>query len=236
MMEQRAELPRKLGLFDSTSIVIGTMIGSAIFLVPSSIAQDLPSVGMILGTWVAAGLLSFLGALAYAELGAMMPATGGQYVFLRESFGPLGGFLCGWSFFLTARSGGIAVVAVSFSIYLSYFIPLTPVESKLVPCGLILFLSWANYRGVRVGATVQNVFTTLKILGLVLLIGSALLSPAHAGPPAPPAPFSMHHFGVAMIACLWAYNGWFAISLVAGEIRNPQRNCTCWPTTATFGC
>jgi APA family basic amino acid/polyamine antiporter len=94
------------------------MVGSAIFLVPNSIAQNLPTAPMILSVWVIAGVLSAIGALAYAELGAMMPATGGQYVFLRESFGPMGGFLCGWSFFLAARSGGIAVVAVGFSIYL----------------------------------------------------------------------------------------------------------------------
>src|SRR5213594_3159750 len=125
-MQNRAELPRKLGLFDSTSIVIGTMIGSAIFLVPSSIAHSLNSVPMILSIWIIAGALSFLGALAYAELGAMMPATGGQYVFLRESYGPLWGFLCGWSFFLVARSGSIATVAVGFSIYMSYFVPLYP--------------------------------------------------------------------------------------------------------------
>src|SRR5216684_7715483 len=177
-MEYRDDLPRKLGLFDSTSIVVGTMVGSAIFLVPNSVAQNLPSVPLILGVWIVAGALSLLGALAYAELGAMMPATGGQYVFLRESFGPLWGFLCGWSFFLTARSGGIAVVAVGFSIYLSYFIKLTPLLSKAVSCGLILFLSWVNYRGIRVGATVQNVFTSLKILGVALLIVSAFLSPA----------------------------------------------------------
>src|SRR5437764_9243832 len=156
MLEERSQLPRKLGLFDSSSIVIGTMIGSAIFLVPSSIAQNLPSPPMILSMWVVAGVLSLLGALAYAELGAMMPATGGQYVFLRESFGPLGGFLCGWSFFLTARSGGIAVVAVGFSIYVSYFIPLSPLAAKLTASGLILFLTAVNYCGVRVGATVQN--------------------------------------------------------------------------------
>src|SRR6266851_7214870 len=135
-MQDRAELPRKLGLFDSTAIVVGTMVGSAIFLVPNSVAQNLPSIPMILGIWIIAGALSLLGALAYAELGAMMPATGGQYVFLRESFGPMGGFLCGWSFFLAARSGGIAVVAVGFSIYLSYFAPMSPLASKLTASGL----------------------------------------------------------------------------------------------------
>ncbi len=223
-MERHADLPRKLGLFDSTSIVVGTMVGSAIFLVPKSIAQNLPSIPMILAVWIIAGALSFLGALAYAELGAMLPATGGQYVFLRESFGPLWGFLCGWSFFLSARSGGIAVVAVGFSIYLSYFLPMSPLVSKLTASALILILTAVNYRGIRVGATVQNLFTSLKILGVAVLIASAFLSPAHPAQPAPAQAFSFSHFGVAMIAGLWAYNGWFAISLVAGEVRNPQRN------------
>src|SRR6266849_987256 len=110
-MEYRDDLPRKLGLFDSTSIVVGTMVGSAIFLVPNSVAQNLPSVPMILGVWIVAGALSLLGALAYAELGAMMPATGGQYVFLRESFGPLSAFVCGWTFMLAVLSGGTAWLA-----------------------------------------------------------------------------------------------------------------------------
>src|SRR5882672_1212066 len=185
MIEERAQLPRKLGLFDSTAIVVGTMVGSAIFLVPNSIAQNLPSAPMILTIWVIAGALSFLGALAYAELGAMMPVTGGQYVFLREAFGPLCGFLCGWSFFLAARSGGIAVVAVGFSIYLSYFIPMSALVSKLTAAGLILTLTAVNYRGIRVGAVVQNIFTSLKILGILILIVSAFLSPAHQAPAAP---------------------------------------------------
>jgi len=231
-MENRAELPRKLGLFDCTAIVIGTMVGSAIFLVPNSVAQSLPSVPLILTVWVIAGVLSFLGALAYAEMGAMMPATGGQYVLLRESFGPLWGFLCGWSFFLVARSGSIATVAVGFSIYMSYFVPLSPLASKLTAAGLILTLTAVNYCGIRIGAAVQNIFTTLKILGILILIVSAFMSPAHQTQPAAAPPFSLPHFGAAMIACLWAYNGWFAISLVAGEVRNPQRNL---PLALIFG-
>ena len=223
-MTDRADLPRKLGLLDSTSIVIGTMVGSAIFLVPSSIARELPSVSMNLAVWIIAGLLSALGALAYAELGAMMPATGGQYVFLREAFGPFWGFICGWGFFFAARSGGIAVVSVAFSIYLSYFIPLSPIAQKCVACGLIMLLTAVNYRGVRLGATVQNVFTALKLAGLAVLIVAAFVKPGHPPVPSAPVAFSMDHFGVAMIAGLWAYNGWYAISLVAGEVRNPGRN------------
>src|SRR5213594_3144675 len=166
-MQNHAELPRKLGLFDSTSIVIGTMVGSAIFLVPNSIAQNLPSIPMILSMWVIAGALSFL----------------------------------------AARSGGIAVVAVGFSIYLSYFVPMSPLASKLTASGLILLLTAVNYRGIRVGATVQNLFTSLKVLGLALLIGGAFLAPAHNVAPSPAPAFSLSQFGVAMIAGLWAYNG-----------------------------
>src|SRR5262249_41239672 len=128
-------------------------------------------------------------------------------------------------------SGAIAGVAVGFSLYLSYFVPMPPLVSKLTASGMILLLTAVNYRGIRVGATVQNLFTSLKVLGLALLIGGAFLAPAHQAAPAP-ATFSFSEFGVAMIACLWAYNGWFAISLVAGEVRNPQRNL---PRSLTLG-
>src|SRR5687768_1767454 len=164
-------LPRKLGLLDATNVVVGTMIGSAIFLVPNTIAQNVPSAPLILAIWIFAGILSLFGALAYAELGAMMPATGGQYVYLREAWGPLWGFLCGWTFFLAARSGATAAVAAGFSIYLSQFIPMPAALGRVAAAALILLLTVVNYRGVRLGATVQNVFTGLKVLGLAILIG-----------------------------------------------------------------
>jgi basic amino acid/polyamine antiporter, APA family len=221
----RAELPRKLGLLDATNIVVGTMIGSAIFIVPASIAQDVPSAPAILAAWLLGGVLSLCGALAYAELGAMMPATGGQYVYLREAWGPLWGFLCGWTFFFAARSGGIAAVAAAFAIYVSHFVPISPVMSRIVAALLILVLAFVNYRGVRLGANVQNVFSGLKVLGLVVLIASMFgTAPAASGEPVPDASVSLKGFGAAMIACLWAYNGWFAVSLVSGEIKNPSRN------------
>ena len=119
------ELPRKLGLLDSTNIVVGTMIGSAIFLVPNTIAQNIHSVSLTLAMWVVAGIVSMFGALAYAELGAMMPDSGGQYVYLREAWGPLWGFLCGWTFFLVARSGGTAAAAAGFATYFSQFVPMS---------------------------------------------------------------------------------------------------------------
>src|SRR5947209_10056466 len=121
------QLPRKLGLLDATMIVIGVVIGSGIFLLPNVIARSLPSGPAIIAVWIVAGVLSYFGAEAYAELGAMMPATGGPYVYLREAYGPGCAFLCGWVFVLAAIPGGIAFLAVGFSIYLAQFVTLSPV-------------------------------------------------------------------------------------------------------------
>jgi len=230
----RHELPRKLGWLDATMIVIGIVIGSGIFLLPNLIAQNLHSSGAILSAWIISGLLSYFGALAYAELGAMMPATGGQYVYLREAYGPACAFLCGWTFMLVLLSGGIAFLAVSFSIYAAQFVPLTPVTSKLLSLALIAMLSAVNYVGVREGAIVQVTFTFLKVAGLLLLIGGAFFCHV-AVLPAPPvgaSAFSFPHLGTAMIACLMAYNGWTYISFVAGEVKQPARNL---PRSLTLG-
>lgn len=223
---QNAELPRKLGLVDATAILIGTVIGSAIFLVPNAVARSLPSTGLMLLVWSLTGVLTFFGALAYAELGAMIPATGGQYVYLREAYGPLVGFLSGWASFLVMQSGGIAALAAGFSIYLSYFIPLSPMAAKVASVLLIAVLTLVNYRGVRLGAGVQRVFTFLKLAGLTVIVVSAFLSPRHVetAAAASPAGFSWSQFGIAMIACLWAYEGWNCVSFVAGEVKRPERN------------
>jgi APA family basic amino acid/polyamine antiporter len=222
-----AELPRKLGLIDATAILVGTTIGSAIFIVPNTVARNLPSVGLIFLVWSVTGLLSFFGALAYAELGAMMPSTGGHYIYLREAYGPLAGFLSGWASFLIMQSGSAATLAAGFSIYLAYFIPLSPFEAKLASVLLIATLTLVNYRGVRLGAGVQKFFTSLKLAGLGVIVISALLSPRHVDSAAA-APvtggFSWSSFGVAMIACLWAYEGWNCVSFVAGEVKRPERN------------
>jgi len=230
----RHELPRKLGWLDATMIVVGIVIGSGIFLLPNLIAQNLPSAGAILAAWIISGVLSYFGALAYAELGAMMPATGGHYVYLREAYGPLCAFVCGWTFMLAVLSGGIAFLAVSFSIYLGQFVHLSFVMSKLVPLVLIAVLSVVNYLGVREGAVVQVVFTFLKIAGVLLLIGAAFVSPISFPSTAggAPASFSLARFGTAMIACLMAYNGWTYISFVAGEVKQPARNV---PRSLTVG-
>ncbi len=222
----KADLPRKLGLVDTTAILVGTVIGSAIFLVPNGVARNLPSVGWILAVWAVSGVLTFFGALAYAELGAMLPATGGQYVYLREAYGPLVGFLSGWASFLVIQSGAIATIAAAFSIYVSYFVKLNAIQAKLVSLLLIAVLTAVNYRGVRLGAGVQRVFTFLKLAGLAVVVVSAFLGPRHAEAAAAtaPAPISWSSFGIAMIACLWAYEGWNCVSFVAGEVKNPERN------------
>ncbi|HEY7821097.1 MAG TPA: amino acid permease [Vicinamibacteria bacterium] len=223
-MRGEAELPRKLSVLDSAAIVVGTVIGSAVFIVPSSVAQSLPSIPSFLGVWVFTGVLSFFGALAYAELGAMMPRTGGQYVFLRQAYGPLPAFLCGWAFFLVIQSGAIATLAAGFSIYFSYFVPLGPWLSKLVAVTLILALTFVNILGVRQGALVQKTFTALKLSGIAILVASAFAFTREAEPATAQAPFDFSQFGVAMIACLWAYEGWNCLSFVAGEVKNPQRS------------
>ena len=147
-MPSAAELPRKLGLFDSVAIVVGTIIGSGIFLVPNLVARNLPSPAWIIGVWIFTGVLSFFGALAYAELGAMIPATGGQYCYLREAYGPLWAFLCGWTYFFVVISAAIAWLSISFANYLGYFVPLTPALSKAVAIALIAAV------GVPVSTTV----------------------------------------------------------------------------------
>ncbi len=224
--ESAPELIRSLGMLDATAIIIGIVIGSGIFVLPNLIAGNLPSSTAIVLTWIGAGVLSLLGALAYAELGAMIPATGGQYIYLREAYGPLCAFVCGWTFMLAVLSGGSAWLAVTFSIYAGYFVPLTPAAGKVVSIGLIAVLSAVNYLGVREGAWVQRVFTSLKIAALLVLIIAAFLIP----PPSAVAqarhhvPLTIGHVNVALAACLMVYNGWSYVSFVAGEVRNPQRN------------
>lgn len=221
-----AELPRRLGLLDSLSIVIGVIIGAGIFLVPSLVAQQLKSSSAILSVWAFAGVISFFGALACAELGTMFPATGGQYVFLRESWGPLVGFLCGWSMFVVARTAQVAWLAVTLALYMSYFVPLSGLASKLLGLGAIAVFTLINYWGVKAGALVQNIFAFAKVAGLALIIGSAFLWSGKITASSQPSVggFSLSGFGVALIACVLACDGWVQLSFVAGEIRNPHRN------------
>jgi len=218
------DLPRKLSLADLTAISVGNIIGAAIFLTPSIVARNLPSPEWILAAWTFAGLTSLAGALTCAELGAMYPSSGGQYVYLRESLGRFPAFLFGWTVFIAIRSGGLASLAVGFSLYLSYFVALPPAASKLFPVALLLGLAWINYRGVRAGAAVQNAFTLLKLAGLAAIILAGLtmaVEPRLEGAPA--AAISWAGVGAALIPCLWSYQGWFSVPMVAGEAKDPGR-------------
>jgi basic amino acid/polyamine antiporter, APA family len=221
-----SDLPRKLGFLDAISIVIGVVIGGGIFLVPNLVARELKSTTSILAVWAFAGVISFFGALACAELGTALPFTGGQYVFLRETYGRLTGFLCGWSMFVVARSAQVAWLAVTLALYVSYFVPLSPAESKLLGVGSLALFTAINYRGVTAGAAVQKIFTLAKIAGLLVIVGAAFLLYGKHVPPAQPINSlpSVSSFGVALIAAVLAYDGWVQLSFVAGEIRNPQRN------------
>lgn len=226
MLATTNDLPRSLSLLDALAITIGVIIGAGIFLVPNLIAQQLHSAPWIIAIWIFAGVVSFFGALACAELGAMLPETGGQYVFLREAWGPLMGFLCGWSGFTVARTAQVSWLGVTLALYISYFFPLSPLASKLIGLAAIALFTWINYRGTRMGAGVQKFFTLTKVAGLLVIIGSAFLlgNKATAAASAAASPITLSSFGVALIACVLAYDGWVQISFVAGEIRNPNRN------------
>jgi APA family basic amino acid/polyamine antiporter len=221
---REVELPRSLGLVDSVAIVAGTMIGSGIFLVPNLVARNVTSTAAILGVWIFTGVLSFFGALAYAELGTMIPATGGQYIYLRESYSPLWAFLCGWTLFFVTLTASVAWLAINFATYLGYFVPLPRLLRTCVALTLIAAITWLNYRGATVGADAQKIFTFLKLLGLAILIAGAFWNPSHPAQTPAPAPFSLAGFGIAMISGVLAYDGWVSLSFVAGEVRNPKRN------------
>lgn len=233
-----SDLPRDLGLADALAIVIGIVIGGGIFIVPNLVAREIHSAGWIIAVWVVAGVVSFFGALACAELGAMLPATGGQYVFLREAWGPLVGFLCGWSMFLVARTAQVAWLAVTLVLYCSYFVPLSPLSAKLVGLAAIALFAIINYRGVTLGAAVQKLFTSAKVLGLLVIIGSAFLwhGKVAAQLSSGTGGFSFSGLGVALIACVLAYDGWIQMTFVAGEIRNPQRNIVLALALGTAAC
>ena len=220
------ELLRALGLFDAAALVIGTVIGSGIFLVPAEIVRAVHSGTLMLAVWTVGGALSLLGALSLAELGAALPHAGGIYTYIGRGFGPLLGFLCGWMLFTVATSGSIATLGTALPIYLGGLVPLNPVTSKLVSLAAILLLTAINIVGVKSGALVQNILTSLKVGGLVIMIAVIFLAPSPGVPSSEPVagPVGPVAFGVALVAVLWAYEGWHDVSFAAGEIKDPQRN------------
>src|SRR5947199_1620417 len=222
-----ASLPRAVGYLGSTAIVVGTIIGSGIFLVPHNVALEVGSVRSLFLVWIVGGVLSLAGALSLAELGAAMPEAGGIYVYLREAYGKLFAFLYGWGMLLVIRSGSAATLAVAFGIYSATFFPLTHLEQKLVASGVIALLTLVNTVGVRAGAAVQTVFTFAKLAGLAIIMSLALFARGvTAVVPTEPLPTphtTFVSFGVALIGVLWAYEGWHMLSYSAGEVKDPAR-------------
>jgi APA family basic amino acid/polyamine antiporter len=221
-----SQLARMLGTADLAFTAIGIVIGSGIFLVPGLVLANAGSNTMLaLGVWVAGGLLSFFGALTYAELGAMRPEAGGIYVYIRDAFGPLPAFLYGWSAFFVIATGAVATLAVAFSVYLGQLIPMSPTTSRVVSVGLIAVLALLNIRGTRRSVTLQNYTTVIKLAGLagLALLLIALGDPGAVVSTAASASPTALGLGAAMISVLWAYEGWQYVTCLAGEARDPQR-------------
>ena len=225
------ELPRVLGVFSIVGIVVGTMIGSGIFINPPNVAKVVGTPELMMAVWIVGGLLSLFGALSLSELGAALTQAGGIYIYLRETYGKMIAFLFGWSLFLVIESGTLATLAVGFSTkYLPYFVDLSPLQSKIVSISLIAILTLVNITGVKKGAGLMNFLTSVKFLALIGMCalvflfakGSAgnFLSPA--GAPAASGGV-IGNFGVALVAALWAYKGWETSSYSAGEVKNPQK-------------
>jgi amino acid transporter len=219
-------LPRRLGVWSAAAAAVGLTIGSGIFRVPGMIAAESGSVGAVALVWVLGGVISLCGALTIAELAAAFPRAGGIYVYLREAYGPLPAFLLGWSWFFI-RSAASAGTSLVFVAYLRTLVPLGETGGRLVAVGLILVVGAANYRSVRLGAAIQNASTLAKVLAiLATAVAIFALGDPHAGALAEPvtfAPRSLGGLGVALIAALYAYDGWIAATLIAGEVRDPGR-------------
>ena len=249
--KEKTGLVRQLGLFDTTMIIVGIVIGSGIFLTTGLMARGIPSASLILLAWLFGGLHALAGALAYGELGAAMPRAGGQYVYLREAYGPFCGFLFGWVSFMMYLTGIIAALGVGFAEYAGYFIPSLGMSNVLfeteiglpgwtfgyslsmghfTALALIVLLTVVNYRGVSFSKYITNVSSVIKIaaLGLFILFGlwSGSTHPVDYRINPQDIDFGqlVVAFGVALIAVAWSFAGWEEVSFVAGEVKQPSRN------------
>lgn len=242
----RPSLQRVLGVWSAVSIVVGTVIGSGVFLVPSTMIRLVGSVRLLFTVWIVAGVLSLFGALTYAELAAAMPEAGGEYVYLSAAYSPFWGYLYGWTQFWVAKSGSIATLAAGFYTYLTLFYPVlgssvlvipfhvgpggTLLEiryGQLIAIALILGLAWVNYIGVKSGGNLQVFVTVIKMVLIAGLIAAGIFSGKgqlthFTGSITAVGGFS--GFFAAMVSALWAYDGWNNVSMVSSEIRHPQKN------------
>jgi basic amino acid/polyamine antiporter, APA family len=241
-------LERRLGLADSTFLVIGAVFGSGIFLTSGVVASQLPYPGLMWLVWIAGGILTVLGALTYAELGALFPESGGPYVYFREAFGDGAAFVFGWTFFWIISGGGVAALGMGFAEYFGALLPrlgfspelvrlsapfsglaLVVRPGHLVAIGAILGLSALNAAGLRIGARFQSAMTVARLLALAAFIVFGLASARRLGganlsPFLPPQSWpSWTSFGAAFLAVIWTYDGWYAVSCTAEEVRDPAR-------------
>lgn len=241
------QLVRGLRLFDATTLIMGSMVGSGIFIVSADMARGLQSPGLLLAAWGIAAVMTVLAALSYGELAAAMPQAGGQYVFLREAFGPMFGFLYGWTLFLVIQTGTIAAVVVAFSKYFGLFFPWVSSSNILLPLPLgyhissqhlvavlvVAILTIVNCRGLREGAAVQNIFTVAKISGLLVLVAVGLFAdtPDAAGKAAGTSffPSSINlaviaALGGSLVGSLFSADAWNNVTFTGSEVVNPKRN------------
>ena len=221
---------RRLGVFDTTMVVIGGIIGAGIFLNPAIVAQRVHTTAFILTAWIIGGAVALIGALSFAELGARRPMAGGGYIYLTEVFGPLPAFLYGWTFLFIINSGGIAAVAVTFARYTVDLFALSVAWIKPLAAGVLVILSGVNYLGVRSGSITQNLFTVLKLLALAILIGAGLFFAQPAASAASASGISpvegvsvIRALGYALIPVLFAYGGWQYSNNIASEIVSPEK-------------
>ena len=235
-----ADLPRVLGVSQATAIVVGTIIGSGIFLVPREMMQDVGSSALVYLAWIVGGLLSLFGAMTYAELGAMLPYAGGEYVYLRGAYGDIPAFLYMWTWFAVAKPASIAAVTIGLARTLGFFSafhglsmlaiagPLPLLWSQLFAIAVTWFITGLNYLGIKKAGDFQLVFTVLKVV-LILVVaglcfGSSTGSLANFATSLPHAVGGLSGFMAALIATLWAYDGWSDVTMVAGEVRRPERS------------
>ena len=240
MIEPRRELARDLGVSHATAVVVGTIIGSGIFLVPAEMMQAVGSAKLVYAAWIVGGLLSFFGALSYAELGAMKPQAGGEYVYMRDAYGPLAGFLYAWTWFILAKPASIATVTSGIVRILGTFPALSflPQEAfkfgfsitwgQLVAIAATILISALNYIGIRRAGEFQLFFTALKIAMILSIVGICFTfshgSWSNFATGFTGAKGGLAGFMAALVAALWAYDGWNDLNMVSEEVSHPERS------------
>lgn len=223
-------LARRLNAFDATMLVMGGIVGAGIFVSPHVVARQVQSPTLILGAWVAGGVIALIGAFIYAELAALRPAVGGVYAYIRDAFHPLAAFLYGWTLLLVVQSGGMAAVAVTFARYFNELTGALAPEQAIAVASLAL-LTAINWAGVRAGSNVQSALMVLKIVAILALVTIGWVGATGGGVPSGPVangsatvPSSPAPFLAALVPVLFAYGGWQTASFVAGELKNPRRD------------